>query len=88
MVILAATLRQHRIDSLVARAEIVRGWEEGIDRTEQAKILIYEVMREHMLGQMGYDVQTKVFSILSFAMPSGCCVEQSAESPPTGGRDG
>ena len=75
MTTLADTLRQHRIDSLVARAEIVRDWQEGSDRAEQAKMLILEVMREHMLGQMGYDVQTRIFSILSFAMPSDYCVE-------------
>lgn len=64
------TLRQHRVDAMVERAEIVRDWQEGSERTEQAKILIFEVMREHMLGNVYYDVQTNVFSILSFAMPS------------------
>ena len=83
MATLSATLRQHRIESLVTQAEIVRDWEEGSERTEQATILIHEVMRAHMLGQMGYDVQTKLFSMLSFAMPSDYYVEQETDTPST-----
>ena len=67
---LSAILRQRRVDALFADAEVIRDYLEGPERTEQAELLIREAMYKRAVARLTHEEAYRVFSILSFAMPS------------------
>ncbi len=67
---LANALHRHQVEALIAEADLIRDWPEGSDRTDQAIVLIREAMVRCATGRITQADESRVFSILSFAMPA------------------
>ena len=72
---LAKVLHEHRIDALIAEAELIRDWPDTPDRTEHATLLIRDAMIRCATGRISHAEESRVFSILAFAMPADYYVE-------------
>ena len=72
---LSGRLRQRRADALSSDAEVIRDWQKGTERTEQAEMMIREAMYRRTIGRITHAEESRVFSILAFAMPSNAFVE-------------
>lgn len=67
---LTQALRQEHERALVRQAETIRRWPGGRERQEQAMIHVRTALWERGAGRIGEETQHRVYSILSFAMPS------------------
>ena len=72
---LAKVLHDHRVDALIAEAEFIRDWPDSSERIEEATVLIREAMLRCTTGRISHAEESRVFSILSFAMPANYYVE-------------
>jgi hypothetical protein len=70
---LAHVLRQRRLEALVAEAQTVRDWPDGPERMEEAQMLIREAMYRCAIDRISQDEESRIFSILAFAMPQDFC---------------
>jgi hypothetical protein len=66
---LAILLRRRREQHLIADAEFVRDHAEAADRLEYARSLVREAMLQCVLGNISQETESRVFTVLSFAMP-------------------
>lgn len=66
---LPAALAKERKESLLKQAKIVRDWEDGPERAEQAKSLIRQALVEWAMGKISQETEFKLYTILNFAMP-------------------
>ena len=66
---LATLLRRRREEHLVADAETVRDYPDSAERLDYARRLVREAMLQCTLGNIGQEAESRVFTILSFAMP-------------------
>ena len=66
---LAVLLRRRREQHLIADAEIVRDHPDATERLDYARRLVREAMLQCVLGSIGQETETRVFTILAFAMP-------------------
>jgi len=69
---LPAALALLRKESLLKQAVMVRDWEDGPQRAEQAKILIRQTLVEWATGRICQETESKLYAILDFAMPGQC----------------
>ncbi len=67
----AALARVHK-ESLLKQAAMVRDWEDGPQRAEQAKALIRQALVEWATGRISQETESKLYVILDFAMPGHC----------------
>lgn len=67
---LAQAVRQARELALVQQAELIRDWPQGPQRVEQAEIHVRLVLWEQGIARISQAAQHRVYSILSFVMPS------------------
>ena len=67
---LSVILRHRRVDALFADAEVIRDYPEGPERTVQAELLIREAMYQRAVRRITHEEASRVYSILSFVMPS------------------
>jgi hypothetical protein len=65
---LARVLHEQRLQALVREAETVRDWPDGQDRMHEAQMLIREVMYRCAIQRISQDEESRIFSILAFAM--------------------
>ncbi len=72
---LAKVLHGHRVDALISEAQLIRDWPESPERIEEATMLIREAMLRCTTGHISHAEESRVFSILSFAMPANYYVE-------------
>jgi hypothetical protein len=70
-----------RVDCMVAEAETIRDWPEGEDRTDYAMRHLREARLHNVLGNLSQQEQYRIFSILSFAMPSLFFADDDALPP-------
>jgi hypothetical protein len=66
---LALILRCRREQHLIADAEIVRGHPDATERLDYARRLVREAMLQCVLGNISQETESRVFTILAFAMP-------------------
>jgi hypothetical protein len=66
---LAAVLRRHRVNALIAEAEIIRDFPDGDERTCHAETHIREAMYQKVIGNITAEEQRRIFSILHLVMP-------------------
>ena len=66
---LAVLLRRRREQNLIADAELVRDHPDATERLDYARRLVREAMLQCVLGNIGQETETRVFTILAFAMP-------------------
>ena len=66
---LSAALAKVRNDSFLKQAKMVRDWQEGPERAEQAKLLIRQALVEWATGSISQEIESKLYNILHFAMP-------------------
>lgn len=69
--------RKYRLSLTLAHQYLgqLRDWRHGPDRTEQAEMMIRETMYRRTIGRITHAEESRVFSILAFAMPSNAFVE-------------
>lgn len=67
---LSLSLKQRRRESLIADAEFIRDWPVAVERINEAQKLIREAMLQCTLGHITQGDEYRIYSILSFAMPS------------------
>ncbi len=48
---------------------MVRDWQDGPERAEQAKLLIRQVLVEWATGKISQETESQLYTILEFAMP-------------------
>ena len=70
---LADLLRQKRVEALLSQVEIVRRWPGIDDRVDHAQQLVREAMYLRCLGTITQAEESRVFSLLSFVMPTDAC---------------
>ena len=66
---LATLLRRRREEHLIADAEAVRDHPDAVERLEYARRIVREAMLQCVLGNISQTTETRVFTILAFAMP-------------------
>jgi len=66
---LAARLRTIHVDHLIRSAEAIRDWPNRAERIEQAIRHIRQAMFLCAVGKITQVEESRVFSLLSFAMP-------------------
>jgi hypothetical protein len=66
---LSDILRRHRVDALADEAIIVRDWPQSPERRHEAEMLIREAMYRCAIGRITHEEESRIFSILAFAMP-------------------
>jgi len=69
---LALALEQERTQSFLTQAELIRNWQEGPERAEQAKRMIRQALVEWATGKISQEAESRVYAILDFAMPGPC----------------
>ncbi len=72
---LSAALAQEWKESLLKQAKIVRDWEDGPERAEQAKALIRQALVEWATGKISQETESMLYTILDFAMPEPHAIE-------------
>lgn len=66
---LRAILRERRIQSFVATAEFIRDYPDCPERMAEAERFIREIMIEIAPNSITEEERSKIFDVLSFAMP-------------------
>ena len=66
---LAGRLHTLRIEQLRRAAEAIRDWPAGPERIDQAMRHIREAMYLCTIGKLSQAEESRIFSILAFAMP-------------------
>jgi hypothetical protein len=72
---LAGRLHALHAEHVVRSAEIIRDWPDTLERLDQAIIYIREAMYLCTVNRISYVEESRIFSILSFAMPTHATVE-------------
>jgi hypothetical protein len=66
---LAILLRHRREEHLVADAQFVRDHPDSTERLDYARRIIRDAMLQCVLGSISQEAETRVLTVLSFAMP-------------------
>lgn len=76
---LTQALANERSDSLLRQAAIIRDWADGPDRATAAQALIRESFVAWATGQITQETESKLYTVLSFAMPNGQAAATQAD---------
>jgi hypothetical protein len=72
---LAQALQAQHERAMIRQAETIRDWPIARERWEQAEIHVRSVLWERGLGRISDEAQYRVYSILSFAMPTDAAID-------------
>ena len=78
---LSHLLRKQRSDALLRQAEAIRDYPDCEERIQEAETHVREAMLQRALGNLSDAERYRIFSILSFVMPSDAPGEN--EPPPS-----
>ena len=75
---LKSILRQSYLEFVISQAESIRDFHDSDERTQLAETHVREAMIMQQLGRITQDDTYRIFSILSFVMPSDAEIEGNA----------